>query len=391
MTKTHADASPSSASIWINCPASVTKARGRKRVATSYSREGSAAHEIAELLVHGLPIPDEIVIEGETVEIEEEMVEAIQSYVDFLRDLRKDSDLFLTETRVRLDHLPEPIYGTADAIAYRKANKTLIVPDLKYGKGVKVEAKNNVQARIYALGALAELEGRGETPERVITVIVQPRMEGQSVDALSVADLRLWEMETLWPAAERVAKNDKTEKTGTHCRFCVRAGECQSLAKAAQVAARQSFEPVHELPSDELAAILNDAEMILDWVNKVRAEVSHRLDQGQAVMGWKLVAKRAMRRWLDEKMALKELIVTQNLPADEVTKIVSPAAAERALKTHKINPDPVLKPLVGKQSSGTTLARESDARPNALQAKNVFEAITQELSERAELSEPSEL
>ena len=77
MLEGHADASPSAASQWLNCPASVTQARGRERKATPYTREGTAAHEVAELMIHGLQIPSSIEVEGETIEITDEMIERI--------------------------------------------------------------------------------------------------------------------------------------------------------------------------------------------------------------------------------------------------------------------------------------------------------------------------
>ena len=56
-TKKHADASPSSSSIWLNCPASVTKARGRVRKPTIYTQEGSAAHIAAEMMLKNMKLP----------------------------------------------------------------------------------------------------------------------------------------------------------------------------------------------------------------------------------------------------------------------------------------------------------------------------------------------
>ncbi len=42
-------------------------------------------------------------------------------------------------------------FGTADALII--ANNTIEVIDLKYGKGVKVDAQNNPQLMLYGLGA----------------------------------------------------------------------------------------------------------------------------------------------------------------------------------------------------------------------------------------------
>lgn len=377
MTK-HADASPSSSSTWIKCPASVTKARGRVRVATSYTREGTAAHAAAELLVKGIPVPAEMEIEGETIEISDEMVETLELYVEYLETLRATCDVFLTEQKVSLDYLPEPIFGTADCIAYSRVQQTLTVPDLKYGKGWKVDVGQSNQSRIYALGAMRSLEKRGEDVRWVTMAIVQPRIDGLDSVTVEADDLKLWEIDVLWPATERLAKNDQTENPGNHCRWCVRSGECRAFADLAVSEAKLSFDPVDLLTSDELSAILKHAELIQFWVNQVRAEASQRLDKGEKIPGWKLVAKRAMRKWIDDVAALQKLVIDLNIPANEVTKIVTVAAAERALKAHKIAPTPVLKPLVVQESSGTTLVRDSDSRPDAMDATRAFAAITSE-------------
>ena len=377
MSDDHADASPSSSAIWIKCPASVTKARGRARKASAYTREGTAAHEVAERLIHGLEPPDEIVVEGEAVEIDDEMVEHVEIYVSYVEKLRQDADLFLTETRVHVTGLPEPVHGTADVIAYSRAQRTIEIPDLKYGKGVPVKVDGNTQTRIYALGAINVL-GPFEPVDTVVMTIVQPRLvkSAPQQEKLSVQELFDWERDVLTPAAQRIADDDQTETPGEHCRFCVRAGECHALAGLAQSAAKLVFAKTgdldaHGLSNDELSAILDKAEIIVAWVGKVRAEASSRMDTGQKVPGWKLVAKRAMRKWANPEDALGALVAL-GAPYDAITKIVTVAAAERAMKAAKIDPKGI-SPLVVKESSGSTLVRDEDEREGlATDAKSVF-------------------
>ena len=86
MTNGHADASPSSASIWLNCPASVTLARGRKRLPSPYTREGTAAHEAAEIIIHGLPVPAVVTVDGEDVAVSDEMLEHVETYTSYVDD-----------------------------------------------------------------------------------------------------------------------------------------------------------------------------------------------------------------------------------------------------------------------------------------------------------------
>src|SRR4249920_3638362 len=155
----HADASPSSSATWLACPASVTKARGRRRLPTIYTAEGSAAHEVADLLIHGLIPPDEIKVDGGfIIGIDDDMIDAVERYVGYVEKLKANADVFATEVSVTIPVIGgEKLYGTADVIAYNEKTETLEIVDLKYGKGVEVSAAGNPQLRIYALGAIQHL------------------------------------------------------------------------------------------------------------------------------------------------------------------------------------------------------------------------------------------
>ena len=360
----HADASPSSASIWLKCPASVTLARGKKRLPSPYTREGTAAHEAAERIANGLPAPASVTVDGEDITISDEMIEHIDHYTKYVETLRKSADWFAVEKQVKLTYLPEPLFGTADALAYTLwPVKALEVVDLKYGRGVAVGVENNPQLKIYGLGGLALKPDALE----VKLTIVQPRTAGPPVQSvtLGVGELKIWEAEVLEPALQRIADDDSTETPGSHCRWCVRAGECKALASLAQIEARAAFtidpaKVVAGLTNADLSHALDKAELISAWINLVRAEASQRADHGQVIPNWKLVPKRAMRKWTDENDALAALNVA-GVPLHEVVKVVSVAAAERAMKAHK-KPFDALAPLVSKESSGTTLVRDDDPR-----------------------------
>jgi hypothetical protein len=86
------------------------------------------------------------------------------------------------------------------------------------------------------------------------------------------------------------------------------------------------------------------------------------MEGGTKVPGYKLVAKRSVRKWLDEGKANKALAAMGIDPVK--LELVSPAQAEKLLKPSKqALPDD----LVASVSSGTTFAPESDPRPEVLQ------------------------
>lgn len=387
----HAEAGPSSSKTWIQCPASVTLSRGVRRKGSFYANEGTAAHAVAEFLIRDEPVPPTIKVDDDVIPVTDEMLDHVSGYVNFAQMLQSFADFFAVEQRVTLEPyypegMPEPVFGTADMIAYNASTRRLTVADFKYGKGVRVDARDNSQARIYALGAMALLNQLTDYPDpvEIETLIFQPRLSADpSIEIISNAELMTWFVQKLKPAIERIGAGDTTENPG-ECTFCPRLGSCRAVHRTAQETARLTFGKVsppetRDLTNEELGDILTKAEMIEAWVGAVRAEASARIDRGQKVPGWKLVAKRASRKWVDEDAAF-EALRKHGLPVDRIDaepKIKSPAQIEKELKAFgdtKEGIDMILKPLVVKESSGTTLVEDSDERPG-VDLKTVFGAL----------------
>jgi len=83
------------------------------------------------------------------------------------------------------------------------------------------------------------------------------------------------------------------------------------------------------------------------------------------VPGYKLVAKKATRQWVDEAVTKTKLAEMGVKDKDlyKPQELISPAQAEKLLKKSKLAlPDD----LVVAVSSGSTLAPESDPRPAVL-------------------------
>jgi hypothetical protein len=292
----------------------------------------------------------------------------------------------------------EKLWGTADVIALRKATGELEIVDLKYGRGVAVSAKDNPQLRIYALGAIQQVN-KGKTPiASVRMTIIQPRTEsdpGLNTDEIDIFELEAWRDTILLPAISQIDLGDKTEVVGPWCRWCVRAGECRTLAGKAQGDARMVFDAnsspavstatAAALSDAEIAAILDQADFVISWIEKVRIEASARIDHGKTIPGWKLAAKRAMRKWVDADTALAELRKRFPKLVASMVKVVTPTQVEAILKRAKLDTKilNVKGPLVVKESSGTTLVREADPRPATLgsDAKTVFEQLTESLEQ----------
>lgn len=383
----HAAIGPSALHRLLNCPGSHTLSKTRDRGGSSiYAAEGTLAHHICEMCLNegsdaAAFLGSTHNVEGHSFTVDDEMVEHCQSYVDFCFSL--DYSEAWVEERVDLAKLwggnpPEPIFGTADFVAFHGETNTLHVVDLKYGRG-DVDPTDNPQAQAYALGAMLSL-GINSAAE-VYVHIVQPRsqgVKGVKTWRTSGLDLLIWGKETLVPGVEKMIDPAAPLVAGDHCKFCPAMAVCPALKQIARETSRTQFDPIPPKPEDltdvELSEILDRADVISQWIAAVRAEASTRIDTGALVPGYKLVPKRATRRYPDAKQV--EVALTEQ-GWDHLFKKtpLSPAQIEKKdLGTYQWLE---ANGLIEKSSSGTTLVADHDPRDALVQrrAKDEFDAI----------------
>jgi len=228
----HAACSPSSAAMWLQCPASVTLTRDIPRTSSRYAREGTAAHHVAEKILRGdVVLPDKITVEGEEFIVSPGMCRALNPYVAHVQALMllPDAEIYLEE-RVKVPGTRGMVWGTLDCGVYADPY-ALTVTDLKYGKGHLVHP-DAPQLKLYALG-LADLVGADDPRLQVTLAVCQPRIE--SADFLrwhitTLGALRKWAAAELKPAIHKIAAGDITENAGPHCRWCVRQDACKAFS-----------------------------------------------------------------------------------------------------------------------------------------------------------------
>ena len=169
MGEHHAKYSPSKAEQWFGCPGGIAYAAQFEDKSSSDANYGTDGHTLAALfLTENKPAEDYRGVElplGNVVD--SEMIEAVQAYVDIVRDYAKGRPI-LVEQRVDYSAfagIPDQT-GTADAIIIDEDGEVIVI-DLKMGKGVKVNAVENKQLQIYALGVLAKLEAEPAPAEAV--------------------------------------------------------------------------------------------------------------------------------------------------------------------------------------------------------------------------------
>jgi hypothetical protein len=382
---THASLGASSAHRWLNCPGSVRMTEGMPDVESEYAIEGTVAHEVLNLaLSKRLPADTWAGVELHGVGVTDEMCESVQLCVDaVLAILETDANAQMyLEHKFTLGALnpPAPMFGTADVVIHLPMTRTLVVMDLKYGRGVIVEAENNPQLLYYTLGALLDLE-REKTLRGMISharaVIMQPRIdhpEGLIREAVyDYEDVVAFAGDLLERAAATLAA-DAPLAPGDWCQFCKAAGVCPALKERATAVAMVEFEALPEarppapetLPVEVLSDILSKAGILEDWLAAVRSFITGKLERGEQVPGWKLIDKRANRRWAAESATLAWLLehgvnTNECMTAPELKSVAQVEKITKSVGLGKIPAD-----LVTQVSSGTKLAPDTDPRPAAL-------------------------
>ena len=161
--RNHALLSASSAHRWLACTPSARLEEQFPDTTSEAAKEGTLAHELAELKVRNYFKPHDVSKRKLTFAIkkmkenplwDDEMLEHTDTYIDYIRDvsIKLPTDPYVeVEKQVRFDSYVPEGFGTADCIMIQ--GETLFVIDFKYGKGVLVSAEENPQMMLYALGA----------------------------------------------------------------------------------------------------------------------------------------------------------------------------------------------------------------------------------------------
>jgi len=351
---------------------------------SEYAREGTALHEIAARCLTENRAPLDADLWG-ALERTPERVEVVSAYVAHVRMLvALDDAAPLIEHRVYFGFsTPASLttstgefdcYGTADALVWTRTR--LIVADLKTGAGVDVDAQDNDQLAIYALAALDSNPGLAQDITDVELHIVQPRTSREpkvwAISRVDLEDRRQTYKRAIVAGRAVLARQEARPEhygPGEWCRFCGKVATCEARQSYALVAAQGMFDALDaprpsvplpvDMTADQIRAVLDRADVLVDWLKLVRDEASNRLARGASVPGYKLVTRQGNRQWRDEQAARLAL---ETLGVDPVeTTMRSPASIEREIGKGA----PILAALTHRPELSPVLAPESDKRPAA--------------------------
>ena len=371
MKAKHALLSASSAYRWLACPPSALLSAKYGDTSSSYAQEGTAAHALAEykvLKALGRKADDPT----ENLDyFNEEMDEATDAYAAYVFEQVAEAKkattdpIVLVEQRVDFSTYVPDGFGTADALII--ADGKLSITDLKYGQGVLVEADHNPQLMCYALGAYEMFSALYDI-ETVSMTIFQPRRDNVSVFEMKASDLLDWAENTLKPKAELAAECKGDFTAGEHCRFCKAKADCRARAEANLALARYDFALPPTLTDADIEAILPLLDELTSWAKDIKAYALTRAVAGKEWHGYKLVAGRSNRKYVNEDAVAKKVSDAGFNPYEE--KLLGITAMTKLLGKNRF--EELLSSLIEKPQGKPTLVPESDKRPAMNSAKEDF-------------------
>jgi hypothetical protein len=345
----------------INCPGSVALVQKMPpKPSSEHADRGTMLHDvISEILGKDFPFAQFVgtTYKGQVL-TQELFDEKIVAAIELLDQVDPDKRMeYEVETRVGFGDLLPGVFGSTDLVG--RIGDRAIVLDWKFGDGVVVDAVENDQLMFYAAACMRteEVKWVFEGVTEIECVIIQPPMIKRWVTTKE----RIKQFEqTLVQAVKQAQSTDAKLAAGDHCRWCAAKPICPKMTGAVD---RTLQVQLKEIDVDMLGRYLKNADLLEDWIKDLRGLALQLLEKDLPVPGYKLVAKRGTRQWVDEGKAALALAELDIFPHKK-PEIISPAQAEKELKKRKLTlPDDLVKSV----SSGTTLASEDDPRPAVLQ------------------------
>lgn len=390
----HALLSPSGAKKWLSCAASLACEKDIPNTSGKAAVLGTAMHTIAEMHLNqytkgtALPLEREVgayvLDEGKgqikalispmkgAVLITADMIEQVRKYTDYCKPIIDVATYAKLEMRVNLTEVLHPGYegvetfGTADLVAVQELANTdehmLIIGDLKTGRH-RVEAKENKQLMLYALGVYRRLKRRYNITT-VRLIIFQPYAGGASEWDISVEGLELFAkfaQKRALLALDAYYRGKKNLKTSDFkpsvdgCQWCRFSEQCAARTKTVNAVLAEELEDdfALELTPQQLVDEYEKLPLLRQHIDKVEKAMAAALHHGKKVPGYKLVEGRpGNRAWKDaEKVAGKYGIALMKQVLMTPTEAV------------KVIPEEELKDFITRKPGAPCVATADDKRP----------------------------
>lgn len=421
----HALLSPSAAKKWLGCPAALACEFGIPNGSGQAAVLGTAMHTISEIHLNryiagtaraleadeGCYVMDNgkggIVAKAKApkdgVLITKDMIDQCRKYTDYCKPIIDAADYVKLEMRAELTQVLHPGYvapfidertgeegesavqtfGTADLVAVTKRHSPLpsvdgthmlVIGDLKTGRH-RVEAKENKQLMLYALGVMRRLRRKYDIT-LVRLVIFQPYAGGESewdITPEALDQFGKFASARAVMALDAFYKGKKNLKiadfkpSADACQWCRFAEKCTARAKSAvqigggQTASDSDLSDTEstEMTPEQLKSAYDKLPELRQHIATIEKAVYSALHKGVKVPGLKLVeGKPGNRSWGDPAAVEAELSRKESrIMHKEV--LLSPTEAEKAVPPEVWER---LSALVTRKPGQPSVAPEDDKR-----------------------------
>lgn len=367
--RSHAILSASSSHKWLVCTPSARLEEQFPNKTSEYMEEGTLAHEIAEFKVKSyfLEATPKSTYTRRLNKFKkeklfnQEMLGHTDTYLEFIKGevfQTKTTPFIAVEQKIDYSKYAPEGFGTADCILI--GENTLQVIDFKYGKGVKVDADNNPQMKLYALGVLEQF-GIFYDIRNIKMSIIQPRIDNVSSFEMTKEDLLEWGENTVKPQAQKAFMGVGEFIQGEHCKFCKAKGTCEFRAT-------ENIKVIEEIKSisglltnEQIGEFLIKTEGIEQWIKDLKTSGLEKILKGEDIPGWKAVEGKSNRKITDVDKAFEVLEANGFDPAILYErKPITLTQLEKIVGKKKLTE--TIGNYIDKPKGAPTLAKESDKR-----------------------------
>lgn len=333
---------PSRAEQWLSCPLSAVLSRELRgsysgcysgQVITSHNQkeeefieQGVLAHKLAEETINYLYFGGEQKLQTSKI-----IEQAVRDYTLMLQHyvLENNGNIVMlgAEQRVSVELDEETkkagitCWGTVDAALL--TTSSIHVFDLKYGENEPVDAKNNAQLMLYAVGLYQAYKPLYPSINCIVLHIIQPRQECKYSDyQLSGEQLMRWFNNTVLSVCHEIGKLDVNRVMSnpsvqtcknTHCEAyeCGRCNKCKNWALN-RLSASSSVIPTNE----ELREEVRLRSFLSGYMDNSRDMTVEELKHGRVINGVICESKevRGMPKSKKGKQAVLDKLGSMYLP-----------------------------------------------------------------------------
>lgn len=396
----HAPFSPSGFMRVMLCLGSFLAEKDYPDSTSEYAAEGTFAHKIRELCLNHDLEPEDFIgytgdADGYTFTVDKEMARFLLPGIDRIREF---GGTWFFENRVTAAKWIADMWGTLDAGGFD--DELIIIDDLKFGRGNRVDAFRNPQLMLYAIMFWDGVARHKTKARKFLLRIDQPRMPGGSSEWYTTLDELLIFMQeaievvqkALQPGAPRTPHPDA-------CKFCRAAAnsDCYALDEYVLRLLGFTFDDIdylvgkmymqrpEKIDPKRRQVILENSKLIESWLRGIYVVSLSEAVNGGETPGYKAVQSYGDRAWQDEQEAEEFLVDKLTKGKAFESKLISPTKAENLLGTRNWAK---AEKMIVRSPGKPVLVPVSDPRPALIPAVNLFDELPPEGCEFDDLSDP---